>query len=82
MKVLTAPIWLFQMFNGYTNDKGTAKIMPTLDCNGNFIIGKSILIDPTWNLSIPVTNPETNETKPLIEWLEEIDYCFIQNINE
>jgi hypothetical protein len=73
MKVFTGPIWLFLAFNGYQNEKGTAVIQPILDNNGNPIIGTSILDDPTWNLQIPVTSPE-NVTKPLIEWLEEIDY--------
>lgn len=73
MKVFTGPNWLFIMFEGYQNEKGTAKIHPIRDKNDNWIIGKNIETDPTWNLQIPVESPE-GVVRPLIEWLEEIDY--------
>ena len=74
MKVFTGETWLFEIFNGYRNEQGTAMIVPILDIYDRPIIGKSILTDPTWNLQLPVTNPHTNETKPLIQWLIEVDY--------
>ena len=74
LTVFTCPEWLAVMFDGYT--KGTGRIERVNDANGLPIIGKSIVDDANWNLQIPVTNPNTAETKPLIEWLTEIPYCY------
>jgi len=73
-KVFTGSNWLMHAFNGYQNEQDTARIEIIMDKHNRPIIGTSIATDPTWNLQIPVTNPHTNETKPLIEWLELIDY--------
>ena len=61
-------------FNGYRNAQGTARIEIIFDKYDRPIIGTSIATDPTWNMQLPVINALTNETKPLIEWLELIDY--------
>jgi hypothetical protein len=74
MKVFTGPTWLMHAFNGYRNEQRTARIEIVFDAQDRPIIGTSITQDPTWNLQLAVNNPETNETKPLIEWLELIDY--------
>lgn len=74
LTVYTGPAWLMQMFNGFT--KGVNRIQVVIDPNGKPIIGTSIAQDPTWDLQVPITNPETNITKPLIDWLEEIPYCY------
>ena len=72
MKVLTSHEWIAQMFDGYSN-KPTNKIQLVRDINERPIIGTSILNDPDYDLTIPVTSPE-GETKPLNEWFWEIDY--------
>jgi len=74
IKVFTGPIWLMHAFNGYRNAQGTARIEIIFDKYDRPIIGTSIATDPTWNMQLPVINALTNETKPLIEWLELIDY--------
>lgn len=71
--VYTAPLWLFEMFNGYRNNKNTAMIKPILDANDTPIIGKSIIDDITWDLHTEVTSPD-GETKQLVKWLIEIPY--------
>jgi hypothetical protein len=73
-KVFTGDEWLMQAFNGFRNSAHTAKIQVVFDLYDRPIIGTSILNDETWNLQIPVTHPQTKETKPLIEWLTLIDY--------
>lgn len=72
LTVFTGPQWLFEMFNGYTNKKGTAQIIPVIDPDGKPIINKNIANDPTWNLNDMVNG------KPIIEWLEEVPYCYIE----
>lgn len=75
MKVLsTKEEWLSKAYRNYWNDKNTAGINPSIDADGDFILGLSVLDDPTWNLTLPVTNPETGETKPIKDWLYEKEY--------
>ena len=47
--VLTGPQWLFEMFNGLKNPKGTAEIRPVIDADGEPIIGMEVLDDTTWD---------------------------------
>jgi hypothetical protein len=74
IQVYTGDNWLMHAFNGYRNEQDTARIEIIFDKYDRPIIGTSITNDPTWNMQLPVTNPHTNETRPLIEWLELIDY--------
>jgi hypothetical protein len=74
MKVYTGDNWLMHAFNGFRNEQDTARIEIISDKYDRPIIGASITNDPTWNMQLPVTNPHTNETKPLIDWLTLIDY--------
>lgn len=68
--VLTGPEWLFELYNGYVNKLGTAKIQPIIDPDGKPIIGKSILSDPDWDLTIDVNG------RPVSDWLEEIPHVY------
>lgn len=77
LKVFTGPLWLFEMFNGYRNEKGTAELKPVIDPDGNPIIGKQVLEDPTWD-TIP--NASNINGKALRDWLIEIPYCYLEEI--
>ena len=79
LTVYTAPMWLYEMFNGYRNDKGTAELRPVIDPDGNPIIGKQVLDDPDWD-NIP--NAANINGKPLREWLTEIPYCYLETPTE
>ena len=70
LKVFTGPLWLMDIWNGYTKDASKIKI--TIDPDGKPIVGTSIAQDPTWDLTTEVNG------KPLIEWLEEIPYCYLE----
>jgi hypothetical protein len=72
MKVFTGPQWLFDAFNGYTNAKNTAMILPIIDPDGKPIISKNIITDSTWNLQDEING------KPIIDWLVEIPYCYYE----
>lgn len=47
--VLTGPVWLYKMFHGISNTKGTARIIPGRLADGNFFVPLSILDDPDWD---------------------------------
>jgi hypothetical protein len=70
-KVFTGPTWLMDQFNGFT--RGASKIEVVIDPDGKPIIGTTIATDITWDLQIIVNG------KPLIEWLEEIPYCYYED---
>jgi hypothetical protein len=77
MKVLTGPEWLFEMFNGIKNPKGTAMIQPARDAKNRPIIGHSVLNDPDWDYltGTKLTDPNNpNDTRVIGDWLIEIDY--------
>lgn len=80
LKMCTGPEWLIPLFDGHTNTIGTAAIHITRDANGLPIVNTDVLSDPNWNFNIPVTNPNTQETKPLKDWLTEIPYCYESNL--
>lgn len=79
LKVITAPHWLFEMFNGIKNKRGTAILKPIIDPDGNPIVGKQVLKDPDWQ---DLPNAENINGKPLVEWLEEIPYCYLETPTE
>jgi len=70
-KYYTGDFWLLQAFNNYTSPSGASIIKVKFDYYGTPYVGLTIATDPTWNMQLPVTNPLTQETKPLIEWLRE-----------
>ena len=74
MRVLTAPEWLAEAYNNQTNEKGTAKIVVTRDVDGKPIIGKSILTDSDWDLTVLVQSPEDGIERELKDYLTEIEY--------
>jgi hypothetical protein len=73
MKVFTAPLWLMQQFDGLKSENGLAAIKAIMDKHGRPIIGKAIISSPHFKLNTFATSPE-GVSKPIIEWLEEIDY--------
>ncbi|MCR9252300.1 MAG: hypothetical protein NXI20_17880 [bacterium] len=77
IKVLTGPDWLIPLFDGSTNDTGTAEIKVSFDADGKPIISKNIISDSTWNTEQLVPSPE-GEVRKLKDWLEEINYVYIE----
>ena len=63
--VLTGPDWLYDMMNGYKNEKGTAELKPQKDPDGDYIISMNVLNDPDWQ---HLGQMEANGKK-LQEWL-------------
>lgn len=79
IKVFTGPDWLFQMFDGFTNPKGTALIKPVIDPYGTPIIGKQVLDDPDWDFidAQLIPDPNNPSDKRLVrDWLVETDYYY------
>lgn len=76
MKVLTSHEWVVEMFDGFT--RGNSRIEICRDADGNPYLGKSILDDPVWDLTIPVTSPE-GEIRQLKDWFWEIDFNPIES---
>lgn len=70
---LTGEKWLFDQFDGFSNINGTALIHPIFDPDGDPIIGKHVLDDPDWDFmgQIEATNPNTQESKSVENWLSE-----------
>jgi hypothetical protein len=73
LKVYTAPEWLMSQWNDFKSPNYPARIIIPRDRHGRPIIGVNIKNDPTWDLNTFATSPE-GVSKPIIEWLEEIDY--------
>lgn len=73
MKVITGPNWLFDLYNGYKNEKGTAEIKPVLDKYDRPILGMSVLKDPDFEHIEKVTSTD-GETRHVREFLEIIDF--------
>ena len=61
---------LLSKINGLDIASGAA---PSFDADAQAFITAAGITDSTWNLQTPVTSPD-NITKPLVEWLIEIDY--------
>jgi len=81
-KVLTGPQWLFDLYKGFKNDKGTAIIQPIIDPDGVPIIGTSILNSQDFDVDITIINPTTNQpTTPRAE-IWEIPHCYYEEIIE
>ena len=72
IEVYTGPEWLMQYYQGYTSDSGRSMVVIGRDSLNRPYIGKTIATDPVWNLSVQVTNPYTQEARPLLSWLELI----------
>jgi hypothetical protein len=80
LKMFTGPTWLMDAFQGYT--KGNNSINIVIDAEGDPIINMDIETDLTWDLTIPVENPFTNEIKSLRAWLTIKDYKYLPHIEE
>lgn len=78
MQVFTGPQWLYDMFEGFENSKGTAIIKPVLDNKDRPVLGVFVLQDPTWAGIGQVTAPpgEVDEgiTKPILDWIKFMEY--------
>ena len=80
LKVFTGPIWLMNSFQGYTKDNNSINIV--IDAEGDPIMSMEIENDPTWDLTIPVQDPFTNEVKSLRAWFTIKDYKYIPTIED
>jgi hypothetical protein len=72
VKVYTGPEWLAAQLDGFT--RGDYVVRVGRDKYNRPFIGAGVATNGIWQMEAPFTNPDTNETKPLIEWLELIDY--------
>ena len=82
LKVITGHKWLFEMFNGTKNKKGTAILEPVIDPDGNPIIGKQILTSTDFDIDIEIKNPLTSETTTPRNEMWEIPYCYLETPEE
>lgn len=81
IKVITGPIWLFTMFNGFKNPKETAMLKPIIDPDGNPVISPKVLQDPTWKFidGSAIEDPiNSSDIRPITGWLSEINYKYIE----
>lgn len=72
VRCFTGPEWLAAQLEGLPRDNYVVVI--ERDIYDRPVIGTGVAVNGIWDMQAAFTNPETNETKPLIEWLEEIDY--------
>lgn len=73
MQVFTGPQWLYNMFDGFHNAKGTAVLRPVLDKQNRPVLGVFVLQDPTWLGIGQVTSPE-GVTGPITDFIQFMEY--------
>jgi len=79
--VLVIPQWIFDLFGGEINHPTKpSQLKAKIDPDGDYIIGMNVLDDPEWDyLGVnPITNPETQESKVLRDWLSIKKYKYIE----
>ena len=69
-------MWLMQFYQGYASASGRTIVEITIDPDGLPTIGKNIIDYPVFNLNVDVTNPYTQETRPLTGWFTETAYVY------
>lgn len=68
--VLTGPNWLFEQFKDLQHPTKNAKIHPTIDPDGDPIVGMSVLDDPDWDfIGENLIESPDGEKKNIREWL-------------
>ena len=81
IQVLTAPKWLFKMFDGVTNKQSTAQLKPTLDANENYILDKSVLMSSDFNFDIEIINPTNGQKTTPRKEMWEIPFAYFDPSN-
>ena len=79
LTVYTGSQQLFQLFNGIQTASGRSKIEPTIDPDGNYIIGKGIFDAPQWDTTgIGTLNgvPGIPDGTRIESLLTEIPLCY------
>ena len=59
--VFTAPMWVFDIFNGYKHPEKNSVIKPIIDPEGDPVIGINVLSDPDWAFIGTIKTPDGNE---------------------
>jgi hypothetical protein len=72
VKVYTGDEWLAAQLDGFT--RGDYVVRVGRDLYDRPFIGVGVATNGIWQMEAQFTNPHTNETKPLIDWLTLIDY--------
>lgn len=76
--VLTGPTWLFESFKDFTHPlKPTAKLKPSIDPDGDPIIGMQVLTDPDWEFISEVSSPD-GETLKVRDFLTTKKYKYYE----